>query len=216
MSDPEILGPEGASPDPRRHLEKLLAEIQKQLPGRTLKVEVDGDPPRGFHASAAGPKGDLEVSATPLLVTVSFRGARSAFFPGPSVEEEIVRRVGQIVRDEVVVVEHVERPGLRRSTTVRVENGRFVAVEDDGQLPYDGQPDEPRATSFSGAWDRALTKEERRWLAKHTGGFVGKLKRRLIGKVFQKVAQPFLEQQQQGGVRVETDDGRRRLGRKLD
>ena len=92
---------------------------------------------------------------------------------------------------------------------------RWLVVQDDGQLPNDlaggsAQPAlEPRVVSFGGSWNRALTAEERRWLDKNTGGLIGKLKRRLLGKVFEKVAQPLVDRG--GGVRVEHDSGRRTL-----
>lgn len=214
MTEPEILDAEpaearAAGDAGRGLLERLLAELNKALPGRVVRVE-------GNNATiAGGADGDVTIQITPLFVLVGFRGARLPVLVTQAPEKiasEAAAKAARFATDELVVFEEQETAGLLRTTIVAVKNGRLHGVVDDGQVPTQEPAAAPRLYSCQGSFSRAPTRDEQKWIARETGGFTGKLKRKLIAKVFKKVG-ASLETSLQGRVEeIQADRGQRTLG----
>ncbi len=243
MVDPEILDPEpggragdaGAGQEPplstTAGVERLVALVQKALPGRTVRVDVEAvDPGRPRSPLAGGPRfrieaegegGPLVVESGPLMmITVFFRRARfpyNAMAGGAAVADAVAAQVGAVAREELVVLEEQTSAHLMRTTVLRVKDGRFVEIVDSGLEPHEGTPSPARLHSFDGAFDRPPTKQERARVDKLGGGLMGKLKRKLAEKVFTAAAGQLKKSLQTVAdevardAGVTPDDGRRRL-----
>ena len=243
MSDPEILDPEGPAPSTTSQgVERLVAAVQKALPGRTVRVDVDERAPRTqvgamlgaqlgggpkFRLEANGEGGPIVVESGPFgTINVSFRSARFGFtgaVPGGDVDaayRQVADRVRELADETLVVYEEPSSSALLRTVTLRVDAGRIDAVVDSGVLP--GTTTSASLHSFRGSWSRAPSKLEKKRIDKLTGGLVGRLKRKVLGKVFEKAAGSLAEAAQQVASDVQrdiaarADDGSRKLGPKDD
>jgi hypothetical protein len=237
MSDPEILDPEGPAPSTTSQgVERLVAAVQKALPGRTVRVDVDERGPRTqvgamlgggpkFRLEATGEGGPMVVESGPFgTINVSFKSARFGFsgaVAGGDVDaayRQVAERVRELADEELVVFEEPSSSSLLRTVILRVDAGRIEAVVDSGVLP--GTTSSPSMHSFRGTWSRAPSKQEKKRIDKLTGGLVGRLKRKVLGKVFEKAAGSLAEAAQQVASDVQrdmaarADDGSRKLGPK--
>lgn len=220
MTDPEILDAEPAGPTAGGQgapnpLEPLLAALHKALPGRM--VRVDGNTVR----VAGKADGDVTVQLTPLFALVGFRGARMPVMPAPDpakLAADIAAKAARLATDELVVFEEQESAGLLRTVVVAVAGGQLQAVVDEGQLPSQEPARPPRFYSCQGTFSHAPSRDEEKWIARHTGGLTGKLRRKIVARVFKKVGSK-LETAVQARLdelrpELSTDDGRRTLGPK--
>jgi hypothetical protein len=210
MSDPEILDPEGpttAGVPTTSLVERLVTEVQKALPGRTVRVDVEDRPPRAphFRLEAVGEGGAIGVSSGPFFtVTVSFRSARFGFSlaTGPeAVIADIAARVKSIADEDIVIFEEPSSPPLLRTVVLAVADGRIDAVIDSGLAP--GTVDGARLSSFQGAWSRAPTKLEMKRIDQLTGGVVAKLKRKVLAKIVSKTAGSLQSAVEQAAAAIE-------------
>ena len=226
MSDPEILDPEGpatAGTQTTSGIERLVTEVQRALPGRTVRVDVESrapHPPR-FRLEAEGEGGAIVVESGPFFTAnVSFRSARFGFSlaPGAANTEEtfaaIAARVKDFADEDLVVFEEGSAPPLLRTVVLGVGNGRIDNVVDSGIAP--GNAADARLWSFRGTWNRAPTKQEKARIDKLTGGLVGKMKRKLLAKIVSKTAGSILGAVEQAAENAradaaQPDDGSRKL-----
>ena len=212
MTDPEILDAETATARAGGAggalLELVLGALTKALPGRLVKVD-------GSTVVVGGKvDGDVSVQLTPLFVVVGFRGARMAV-SGRAPEEiaaQAADRAARFATDELVVYEEEETPGLLRSVVLAVKDGRLHGIVDDGQLPSSAPAPTPRLFSCNGTWSRLPTRDELKWIGRESGGFSGKLKRKLIARVFKRVGASLESAVQQRTADIQADAGRRTLG----
>lgn len=221
MSDPEILDPEGpatAGTQTTSGIERLVAEVQRALPGRTVRVDVESRPPQPprFRLEAQGEGGALIVeSGLFFTANVSFRSARFAFSLAPGavdpevVFSEIAARVKEIADEQLIVFEEPSSPPLLRTVVLKVAGGRLDTVVDGGVAP--GQAEGARLWSFRGAWNREPSKQEKARIDSLTGGLLGKLKRKLLAKIVQKTAGAIMGAVEQAKGDVASDDGSRTL-----
>lgn len=220
MSDPEILDAEPAAARTTADasqgtFERVLAALQKALPGRMVRVA-------GTMATVAGgADGDVTVQLTPLFALVGFRGARLpvlASLPPDALAQDAASKAARFATDELIVYEAQETAGLLRTAIVAVREGRLHSIVDDGQMPTQEPPTAPRFYSCQGSFSRAPTREEEKWVARQSGGFGGKLKRKLIARVFKRVGSHLESsiQERVAEVRREipVDAGQRTLGPK--
>jgi hypothetical protein len=214
MADPEILDAEESG-----NIESLVSAVQRALPGRAVKVDVD---PRGaFRVECAGDNGPILVESGPLLTaTVSFRSARFTFtlFNGfDKAKRDIVDKVRALAADEIVVFEEQRAARVLRTVTLRCEGEKLVEVLEGGIVPKSGEMSGPTLSSFSGAFTGAPTTEQMRVIDKLTGGVLGKLKRRVAERVLSGVANRLARNFErvaadQSASTIDVDDGRRKLG----
>lgn len=220
MTDPEILdaeptGPRAGGQGASGPLEPLLAALHKALPGRVVRVE-------GNTVCVAGKAdGDVTVQLTPLFALVGFRGARMPVMPAQDPAQlaaAIAAKVARLATDELVVFEQQETAGLLRTVVVAVAQGALESVIDEGQLPSQEPARPARFYSCQGTFSHAPSRDEEKWIARHTGGLAGKLRRKIVAKVFKKVGSTLESavQARMDELRPElpTDDGRRTLGPK--
>lgn len=210
MTDPEILDAEApaAASSGGALLELVLGALTKALPGRLVKVD-------GSTVVVGGKvDGDVTVQLTPLFVLVGFRGARMAV-SGQSPEQLALAAADKAARfatDALIVYEEQETAGLLRSVIIAVKDGRLHGIVDDGQLPSDQPPHPPRLYSCNGTCSRPPTKEELRFITRESGGFAGKLKRKLVARVFKRVGASLESAVQGRAAEMRADTGRRTLG----
>ena len=206
MTDPEILDAEPAdaraASDARGGLlDRVLAALQGELPGRVVRVE-------GATATIAGGQdGDVTVQLTPLFALVGFRGARMAVMaaqPPDALARDAAAKAARFAREELIVYEAQETAGLLRSVILAVRDGRLHGIVDDGQVPTEQPARAGRFYSAQGGWSRLPTREEERWLARESGGWSGKLKRKLIARVFKRVGASL-----QSSIEGRMDEARR-------
>ncbi|MCC7073936.1 MAG: hypothetical protein IT383_21690 [Deltaproteobacteria bacterium] len=216
MTDPEILDAEtaaSAGTAPGGGLVELVAgALTKVLPGRLVKV--DG----GTIVVTGKVDGDVTVQVTPLFLIIGFRGARMAVSGKPPHElaAEAADKAARFATDALVVYEEHESAGLLRTVVIATDQGRFRGVVDEGQLPSAAPPPAARFYSCNGTVSRLPTREEQQWITRATGGFTGKLKRKLVAKVFKRVG-ATLEQAVAARSSAESpDEGRRSLGAPRD
>lgn len=241
MSDPEILDPEGPAPSTTTQgIERLVAAVQRALPGRTVRVDVDAHGPRTqvgamlgggpkFRLEAAGEGGPVVVESGPFgTINVVFKSARFGFSGAApamggdvdAVYGDVAKKVRALAEEELIVYEEPTSSSLVRTVILRVDGGRIEGVEDSGVLP--GSASEARLHSFRGTWSRVPSRQEKKRIDKLTGGLVGRLKRKVLGKVFEKAAGQLADAAQQVSEnvqrdleqreRVRADDGSRKLG----
>lgn len=212
MTDPEILDAEpattGAAGTGGGLLELVLGALTKALPGRMVKVD-------GSTVIVGGKvDGDVTVQLTPLFVLVGFRGARMAV--GGQTPDRLAQdaadKAARFATDALVVFEEVETPGLLRSVVLAVKHGRLHGIVDDGQLPSAAPTHPPRLYSCNGTCSRLPSPEETKWIARESGGFTGKLKRKLIARVFKRVGASLESAVQGRAAEIRADAGRRTLG----
>ncbi|MBI1946273.1 MAG: hypothetical protein HYS27_11280 [Deltaproteobacteria bacterium] len=212
MTDPEILDAEPATTGTAGAagglLELVLGALTKALPGRMVKVD-------GSTVTVGGKvDGDVTVQLTPLFVLVGFRGARMAV--GGQTPDRLAQdaadKAARFATDALVVFEEMETPGLLRSVVLAVKDGRLHGIVDDGQLPSAAPPHPPRLYSCSGSCSRPPSAEEAKWIARESGGFTGKLKRKLIARVFKRVGASLESAVQGRAAEIRADAGRRTLG----
>lgn len=213
MSDPEILDPLQAQST--SDIEDLLAQVQRALPGRTVRVDISRpSEPQRFRLEAEGEGGAIVLQSGPFFTaSVVFRSARFSFSLAPGSDSEVVfrqmaARVRQLADDELVVFEEPAPPPLLRTVVLQVVNGRLESVVDSGIAP--GHADAPRLCSFRGTWARAPTRQERARIDQLTGGLVGALKRKVLAKILSKTAGSIMSAVEQAAAR-EGDDGSRKL-----
>lgn len=212
MTDPEILDAVPAVADSGGHaaglLELVLGALNKALPGRLVKVD-------GSTVVVAGKvDGDVTVQLTPLFVLVGFRGARMAV-SGQSPERlaaDAADKAARFATDALVVYEEQETPGLLRSVIIAVKGGMLHGIVDDGQLPSSAPAQAARLFSCNGSWSRPPTRDQQKWIARESGGFTGKIKRKLIARVFKRVGASLETAVQGRAAEIRADAGRRTLG----
>ncbi len=214
MTDPEILDaepPEARTPGAQGSgvVASLLDDLQKALPGRVVRVD-------GTTVSiAGGADGDVTIQLTPLFALVGFRGARVpvlASQPPERLAADAADKAARFASDELIVFEATETAGLLRTVVIAVKHGRLHGIVDDGQLPSNEPARAPRLYSCHGSFSRAPTHDEAQWIARASGGFTGKLKRKLIAKVFKRVGASLESSLQGRAAEIRADSGRSTLG----
>lgn len=231
MSEPEILDPEGPGGPGEGSaaasgVERLVELIQRQLPGRTVRVDVEARPPQAprFRIEADGKGGMLVVQSGPLrTILVSFGGARFPFLLLPDADRafaQIAERVRAIVAGELVVLEEQATPRLKRTTVFAAQGESLVRMVESGVEPG-AAPAEARLSSFADAFNRAPTADERRTIRRLTGGLLGRLKRKVAEKILERAAGAVMGAVEQAATSAasspdahegaRTDDGRRNL-----
>lgn len=211
MTDPEILDAEVAAARPEQGgsvVDLVLHALTKALPGRLLKVD-------GSTVVVSGKvDGDVTVQVTPLFLLISFRGARMAV-TGRSPQElagDAADKAARFATDALVVYEEHETPGLLRTVVLAADGGGLRGVVDEGQVPSSSPPPPARLFSCCGTVSRLPTRDEQRWIARETGGFTGKLKRKLVAKVFKRVGASLEQALEARPTTAPPDAGRRTLG----
>ena len=101
---------------------------------------------------------------------------------------------------------------------LRVKDGRFVAIVDNGLVPQEGNAGDVRLVSFNGTYSGRPSTAQKVQLDKLAGGLLGKLKRSVAEKVFAKATEAIANTMNRaaGGRGREHgdshgDDGRRKL-----
>ncbi len=211
MTDPEILDAEPltGAPSGGGLVELVAGALTKALPGRLIKVD-------GSTVVVGGRvDGDVTVQVTPLFLVVAFRGARLAV-AGRSPQElaaEAADKAARFATDALAVFEEQETAGLLRTVVIAVAQGRLAGVVDDGQLPSSAPPAAARLYSCNGGVSRPPTRDEQRWIARETGGLTGKLRRKIVAKVFKRVGASLEHAVTARGAELRVDAGRRTLGK---